>query len=123
MRTAVWIALALALAGFDLWIVFGPTVTHNPLLIGLIMFVFAAPNIGAFWMLYMAVRYEIRPLSMIALAMLVPGAFLRLRMPISHSASPRSRRIPDKAAHCEDRPLWLELIYDHQKAPLLRVFR
>jgi len=45
------------------------------LLVFLVVVIFAMPSIGAFWMLYMATRYETQPLPMMFLAF-VPYAFL-----------------------------------------------
>ncbi len=74
MKLLLWILLGFVVAGFAFWamIADGP---DNPFLISLVVVVFGVSPIGAFWMLYMAIRYEARPLPMMLLAF-VPYSFL-----------------------------------------------
>jgi len=74
MKLLLWILLGFVVAGVAFWMLVteGP---QNPFLVFLVVVIFAAPSIGAFWMLYMAIRYETQPLPMMFLAF-VPYAFL-----------------------------------------------
>jgi hypothetical protein len=74
MKLFLWILLGVVVAGLAFWTITteGP---QNPFLVFLVVVVFAIPPIGAFWMLYMAIRYETHPLPMILMAF-VPYAFL-----------------------------------------------
>ena len=71
MKTLVAIVVALFLNILMAWIVIGPFHTANPLGLLLIFLLFAVPNVGTFWMLYVAVRYEKHPLLYV-LAALIP---------------------------------------------------
>ncbi len=71
----LWMLLGLLVTGIAFWMLASPGVPKNPLLTFLIIVIFAVPPIGAFWMLYMSIRYEKNPLGMILLAF-VPYAFL-----------------------------------------------
>jgi hypothetical protein len=74
MKLLLWILLGFVVAGIAFWMLVteGP---QNPFLVFLVVVIFAAPSMGAFWMLYMAIRYETQPLPMMFLAF-VPYAFL-----------------------------------------------
>jgi hypothetical protein len=48
---------------------------ENPLVLIVVFLIYAVGPLGAFWMLYMAIRYERHPLPMILLAFL-PYSFL-----------------------------------------------
>ncbi len=48
----------------------------NPWILAAFFTVFAIPPLGAFWMMYVAIRYEERPLPMILLAVFVPFTFV-----------------------------------------------
>lgn len=74
MKLFLWIFLGFVVAGLAFWTIVaeGP---DNPLLVFVVVAVFGLPPIGAFWMLYMAIRYEAQPLPMILLAF-VPYSFL-----------------------------------------------
>jgi hypothetical protein len=75
MKLFLWIFFGLAVAGLAFWLVTSPGITRNPLSILLLVVVFGVSPIGAFWMLYVAIRYEKHPWLMILLAFL-PYAFL-----------------------------------------------
>jgi len=75
MKMFLWILLGFSIAGLAFWMVTIPGVVRNPLLMFLFVVVFAVPPFGAFWMLYMSLRYEKHPLKMVLLAF-VPYAFL-----------------------------------------------
>lgn len=74
MKLFLWILLGFAVAGFAFWAITieGP---ENPFLVSLVVVVFTASPIGAFWMLYTAIRYETHPLPMVLMAF-IPFSFL-----------------------------------------------
>jgi hypothetical protein len=76
MRMFLWAILGLAVAGCAFWIVTSTvTIPAGPLpLLGLAL-VFGVSPIGTFWMIYMAIRYERRPLPWLLLAF-IPYFFL-----------------------------------------------
>jgi ABC-type transport system involved in cytochrome c biogenesis permease subunit len=75
MKILLWIAVGLLATGVAFYIVTRPWFPRNSLNEFLVFLVFAAPAVGAFWMLYVATRKERTPLPMILLAF-VPYAFL-----------------------------------------------
>jgi hypothetical protein len=75
MRNALWILVIAGLGVSCGWVVIGPWVPRNQGVIFLLIALFAAPNIGAIWMMYTAIRNEFRPLPFVALAY-VPFSFL-----------------------------------------------
>jgi hypothetical protein len=75
MKTLFWLLLIGALGALCGWIVIGPWTPRNPAAILLVVALFAAPNIGAIWMMYVAVRYEANPFPFVALAF-IPFSFL-----------------------------------------------
>jgi len=74
MKLLLWILFGFAITGFLFWamIAAGP---EDPLLVSLVVVVFIASPIGAFWMLYTAIRYEVHPLPMVLVAF-IPFSFL-----------------------------------------------
>ena len=50
--------------------------TPNPATIAVMIILFSVAPVGAFWMMYMAIRYERVPWPLILLAMFVPFSFL-----------------------------------------------
>lgn len=48
----------------------------NPVVMLLLILLFASAPLGSFWMMYMSIRYEKSPLPMVALALFVPFTFL-----------------------------------------------
>src|SRR5712664_3029554 len=75
MKMFLWIFLGLFVTGLAFWIIATPGVPRNPLLMFLVVVVFAVPPFGAFWMLYMSIRHEKYPLPMMLLAF-IPYTFL-----------------------------------------------
>jgi len=75
MKMLLWIILGFIVTGLAFWIVTMPGTPRNPLFMLLVVAVFAAPSLGAFWMLYVSIRHEKQPLPMILLAFL-PYSFL-----------------------------------------------
>ena len=65
----------LAMAAAALLITRGTAPESNPAILFLFVALFAVPPLGAFWMIYMSIRYEKSPFSMILLAF-VPFTFL-----------------------------------------------
>ena len=74
MKLLLWILLGFVVAGIAFWTLVTESL-QNPFLVFLVVVIFAAPSIGAFWMLYMAIRFEKHPLPFILLAF-VPYGFL-----------------------------------------------
>jgi FtsH-binding integral membrane protein len=76
MKMFLWIALGVLVSGLALWIVTtNSNLPSQPLFFPVIALVFVLPPFGSFWMLYMAIRYEKRPL-LYALLAFVPYVFL-----------------------------------------------
>ena len=75
MKTILWFLLILALGALCGWIVIGPWTPRNPVAMLLVIVLFTAPNIGAIWMMYIAIRYEAKPFPFVALAFF-PFSFL-----------------------------------------------
>jgi hypothetical protein len=75
MKTILWMVVVLLVTALVFWLLTIPGVPRNPFLMLLIVPIFVIPPIGAFWMLYMAIRHERQPLPMMLLA-LVPDTFL-----------------------------------------------
>jgi hypothetical protein len=74
MKLILWILLGFVVAGLAFWAIVteGP---ENPVLVSFVVVVFAASPIGAFWMLYVAIRHETHPLPMVLMAF-IPFSFL-----------------------------------------------
>jgi hypothetical protein len=49
--------------------------THPLAMLGLVI-LFGIPPFGAFWMMYVSIRYEKRPVPLLLLALLIPFSFL-----------------------------------------------
>ena len=75
MKIFLWVVFGLLVTGLAFWILTMPGVPHNPVLMFLIIVVFVVSPFGSFWMLYMSVRHERRPLPMVLLAF-IPYTFL-----------------------------------------------
>jgi hypothetical protein len=75
MKLSLWILIGLLIAGLAFWTIATHEGSQNPVFVFLVVVVFAVPPIGAFWMLYMSVRHEKKPLPLMLLAF-VPYAFL-----------------------------------------------
>jgi hypothetical protein len=75
-KMLIWVVLGMAVAGGAFWFVTSNTsVSSNPLSLVAIALVFGVSPIGTFWMLYVVIRHEKRPLPYILLAFL-PYFFL-----------------------------------------------
>lgn len=75
LTSVLLLLLILALNILAGWIVVGPWFPANPLVIFLVVALFLTPSLGAFWLTYIAIRYEETPWRFVALA-LVPFGFL-----------------------------------------------
>ena len=75
MKLLLWVLLGLVVTGGAFWIAASPWIPRNPVVVFLVVLVYAVGPIGAFWMLYMSIRHEKHPLPMVLLAF-VPYAFL-----------------------------------------------
>ena len=75
MKIFLWILLGIAVTALAFWMVVSSWFPRNPVVELLTFAFFGAPSVGAFWMLYMAIRHEKHPLPLILLAF-VPYAFL-----------------------------------------------
>ena len=71
MKLILWVACGLALCGLMFWFVVR-SYPPNPVLTAAMVVLFTAAPIGAFWMMYVAIRYETKPWPMVLLAMFVP---------------------------------------------------
>jgi hypothetical protein len=75
MKLAIWILLIAALGLLCGWIVIGSWSPHGQLDMLLVAILFTSPNIGAVWMMFIAIRHESKPIPFVALA-LIPFSFL-----------------------------------------------
>lgn len=76
MKMFLWVAVGLVVAGLAFWFVTGTaTVAPRPLPLLIVILVFGVSPIGTFWMLYMVIRHERRPMPYLLLAFL-PYFFL-----------------------------------------------
>ena len=75
MRALLSIIAGLMLNLLMAWIVIGPFHTHNVLGLAVVVLLFGIPNLGTFWMLYVSIRHEKRPLPYVVLAF-IPYSFI-----------------------------------------------
>lgn len=75
MKSLLWIMLGFAVLGSATWLVTASGTPQGPILFLLVLLFAVAPS-GAFWMMYQVIRHEREPFPLIALALLVPFAFL-----------------------------------------------
>jgi hypothetical protein len=69
MKLAAYVIAGFVVLGLAFIMVTQP-LGRNPLFMALFVFIFATPPLGAFWMMYQAIRYEKAPLLLILLAFL-----------------------------------------------------
>ncbi len=67
-----FVAVLLAVALLAL----GPAPDSNPAILFAFCVLFGLAPVGAFWMMYMAIRYEKNPFLLVLLAMFIPFTFL-----------------------------------------------
>ncbi|MCU1287063.1 MAG: hypothetical protein JWO13_3413 [Acidobacteriales bacterium] len=70
------IIVGLSVNGLALWMLTTREDPEHSILLLLVLLVFAAPPIGAFWMMYMSIRFQKNPFPMILLAMFIPYSFV-----------------------------------------------
>jgi ABC-type transport system involved in cytochrome c biogenesis permease subunit len=75
MKMLGWILLGFIVTGLVFWMVVNQWIPKSPFIETLIVVLFASPSVGAFWMLYVAIRFEKHPLPFILLAF-IPFAFV-----------------------------------------------
>jgi hypothetical protein len=75
MKMFGWILLGFLVTGLAFWIVVSPWTPKSPIIQTVVVALFIAPSVGAFWMLYVAIRFEKHPLPFILLSF-VPYGFL-----------------------------------------------
>jgi hypothetical protein len=76
VKMFLWAILGTALAGVAFWLVTSTaTIPPHPLPLLVLALFFGVSPLGAFWMMYMAVRYERQPLPYFLLAF-IPYFFL-----------------------------------------------
>jgi hypothetical protein len=68
-----WILLGFAATGLAFWIVTSSWVPTSPLVQILTVAFFGIAPVGAFWMLYVVIRFEKRPFPLILLAFIPYG--------------------------------------------------
>jgi hypothetical protein len=75
MKFALWVLLGLGVTGVAFWLVTSPWFPKNPVIETIVFAFFALPSVGAFWMLYVAVRFERNPTAYVFLAF-IPYSFM-----------------------------------------------
>jgi drug/metabolite transporter (DMT)-like permease len=75
VRLFLWIILGFLATGLAFWTFMTEAGHSNPMLVVLVVAIYAVGPIGAFWMMYMSIRHERNPVPMILMAF-VPYAFL-----------------------------------------------
>ena len=69
VKMLVWAILGFAIAGLGFWIVSSTgTIPQHPMPLVLLALIFVVSPLGTFWMLYVVIRYERRPLPYVLLA-------------------------------------------------------
>jgi len=69
MKMVLWAISGFAVAGVAFWFVISTaTMPPHPLALLMLALIFGVSPIGSFWMLYMVIRYEKRPLPYAFLA-------------------------------------------------------
>ena len=75
MRVALWCLSGFVVTCLAFWIVTSEWFPNNPFVLTLVFLFFSVPSLGAFWMIYVAIRFESHPLGLVLLAF-VPYSFL-----------------------------------------------
>ena len=75
MKILLWVLIGVAVTGLAFWMVVSPWFPKNPGIEFLVLVFFSMPAMGAFWMLYVAIRNKRHPLPIVLLAFL-PYTFL-----------------------------------------------
>lgn len=74
-KALLWIVVGLLVTGIAFWMITTEQGGGNPAVVFLVVVIFAVPPIGAFWMLYMSIRYE-KNIFPVVLMALFPYGFL-----------------------------------------------
>jgi len=75
MKLFLWVVFGFIVAGLAFFLIASVWSPTNPLVQDLIVVLFMLPSVGAFWMMYSAIRHEKQPLRFILLAF-IPFAFI-----------------------------------------------
>ena len=75
MKALIYVVFGFAVLGLAFWIVVAQRISQDSPWIFPIIALFGIPPIGAFWMMYMSIRHERKPLPMILLAF-IPFTFV-----------------------------------------------
>ena len=75
VRLFAWVLFLIVVSFSALWFFFSSWIPTNGLELAAVMIFFMGHPLGAFWMIYRAIRYERRPVRYVALAF-VPLSFL-----------------------------------------------
>jgi hypothetical protein len=73
MREFLWLSGIIGLNLLAAWLVTGPWLPRNSFAAALVGAFFIVPSFGAFWMMYIAIRYEATP-GLFVLIALIPYA-------------------------------------------------
>jgi hypothetical protein len=95
MKAVLYVAgsfVAMALAA--LLITWGKAPDSNPLMMLAFIGLFAVPPVGAFWMMYQAIRFEKSPFALIGLAFFIPFTFVWYYF--ERYRPDRARRTPER---------------------------
>ena len=77
MKLVLYVAFGfLVMAAAILLLVRGAVPDSHPLTMSGLVVLFGVPPFGAFWMMYVSIRYEERPFPLVALALFIPFSFL-----------------------------------------------
>jgi hypothetical protein len=77
MRLALYIVLSFVVTvAAVLLLTRGPAPESHPAVLFALVVLFSIAPLGAFWMIYMSIRYEKRPLALVLLAFFVPFTFV-----------------------------------------------
>lgn len=77
MKLLIYVGLGfVVLVAGALLLTRAPAPESHPAILFLLVILFGIAPLGAFWMMYMSIRYEKNPFPMLLLAFLIPFAFL-----------------------------------------------
>ena len=77
MKLLLYIVLSFVVTvGAVLLLTRGPVPESHPAILFLLVVLFGIAPLGAFWMMYMSIRYEKKPFPILLLALFIPYTFL-----------------------------------------------
>jgi len=77
MRLLLYVALSFVVTGSAvLLLTWGPSPENHPAVLLFLIGLFGIAPLGAFWMMYMSIRYEKKPFLLLLLASFIPFTFL-----------------------------------------------